>query len=201
VKSAQARRAALPVYEPSIRTRLESARTARIERALQTHPQAALTPRRAHPSDAPAIHVLLQHFVTDGKLLPRTLEQVYRSIRDFMVVEENGEIIACGALRIYSETLAEVGALAVDQRWHGNGLGRRVVDALKAEAQALGIERVFALTLEETFFQRLGFHRVSVEEFPAKIAQDCTSCSRRPTCIEIAVVHELPTSPSFAGRA
>jgi amino-acid N-acetyltransferase len=198
VNGAQARRAALPVYEPTIRARLETARSARL-RAVQ--PQAALSPRRAHPSDAPAIHALLQHFVVDGKLLPRTLEQVYRAIRDFMVVEENDEIIACGALRIYSETLAEVGALAVDQRWHGNGLGRRVVDALKAEAQALGVERLFALTLEESFFHRLGFHRVSIEEFPGKIAQDCASCSRRPTCIEIAVVHELSTTPSSAGRA
>ena len=198
MKGAQAR-ASLPVYEPTIRTRLENARHTRL-RGAQAQPQAGLSPRHARPSDAPAIHALLQHFVAHGKLLPRTLEQVYREVRDFMVVEENDTIVACGALRIYSETLAEVGALAVDRRWHGRGLGRRVVESLKAEAQALGMERVFALTLEESFFQRLGFHRVSIEEFPAKIAQDCASCSRRPTCIEIAVVHELPTSPSCPGR-
>ena len=189
--TARAQRSSLPVDQATAGgqpVRASRPRLTLLNAARRTEPRL----RTALPADAPAIHALLQNWVGEGKLLPRTLEQVHESIRDFVVVELEGGIVGCGALRMYSDSLAEVGALAISEHHQGLGLGRRVVEALKARAETLGIERVFALTTEEAFFHRLDFRGVSITAFPEKIARDCSSCARRPTCTEIAVLYENP---------
>ncbi|MBX6364002.1 MAG: N-acetyltransferase [Gemmatimonadetes bacterium] len=156
---------------------------------------AAITPavrlRAARLADVPAILELLDGFARRGLLLPRTPEQVYRNIREFVIAEDGDALVGCGALRIYSPQLAEIGALAVAEHCHGRGIGRCLVDALVDEALDLGIARVFALTLQPGFFHRLGFRTGRVEEFPQKIAADCASCAKRATCMEITVVRDL----------
>jgi N-acetylglutamate synthase-like GNAT family acetyltransferase len=106
------------------------------------------------------------------------------------VVEEDN-IVGCAALRIYSSELAEIGALAVAEDRHGAGIGRRLVEALVHDARLLGLSRVFALTLQDGFFHRLGFATTDIAEFPGKIAADCATCARRTTCTEIAVAQTL----------
>jgi amino-acid N-acetyltransferase len=182
----------LPVLDVTPVPTLESARRGYRERLLFVYPMgASYALRHAQPADAPAIHALLETYVAQGSVLPRTLEQVYRSIRDYIVAVDGERIVGCGALRIYRESLAEVGALAVAPDWHGRGVGRRIVEALKLEARILGIGRLFALTLEDGFFHKLGFRTTEIAAFPEKIGRDCARCDRRSTCIEIAVVHEV----------
>lgn len=170
------------------RVNLEQAREARRVAIVR---EDGLAVRRADPADAQEIHELLEQYVAVGMLIPRTLKQVYRSIRDFVVVVDRGRIIGCGALRIYSAELAEVGALAVLEEYRGTGLGRRVVETLVHDARMLGLRRAFALTMEERFFHRCGFHTVVISEFPEKIAADCATCARRANCQEIAVAIDL----------
>jgi N-acetylglutamate synthase-like GNAT family acetyltransferase len=50
---------------------------------------------------------------------------------------------------------------------------------------------VFALTLRDSFFHRLGFETLPISAFPEKIAADCTGCARRTACNEIAVALTL----------
>jgi amino-acid N-acetyltransferase len=87
-----------------------------------------------------------------------------------------------------------VGALAVAKSHQGTGLGSRIVETLVHDARALGLQRVFALTLQERFFNRLGFETTNISEFPEKVAADCTGCARRATCNEIAVACTLVTA-------
>lgn len=179
----------LPVLEHVVRSGLEDARATR---PLAIVPDgSALYLRRAEPSDAREIHELLEQFVAHGQLLPRTLKQVYRAIRDFVVAIDDGRIVGCAALRIYSADLAEIGALAVVSDRHGTGIGRMLVDALVHDAGTLGLRRVFALTLRDGFFHRLGFETTLVSEFPEKVAADCSTCARRATCREITVARTL----------
>src|SRR5690606_29915348 len=110
---------------------------------------------------------------------------------DFMVAVDAGGVVGCAGLRRYSAQLGEVVGVAVDERYHGQGIGRHLVEALLAEARALGLRRVFALTLRDGFFHRLGFRTTSVLEFPEKIALDCSGCSKRAVCAEIAVALDL----------
>lgn len=179
---------ALPVLDAVVRLELERQRSQRPVRLLLPHAtERRITLRRAAARDARGIHALTEQFVGDGLLLPRSYEQVCRTIRDYVIAVENGRVVACGALRIYSPELAEVGALAVAAHCQGLGLGRHVVEALMEDARALGITRAFALTMQVQFFGKVGFEPVSINEFPAKIAADCNNCSRRETCAEVAV--------------
>jgi amino-acid N-acetyltransferase len=194
-------RSALPVLGVRPVTTLESARRGYRDRVLFVYPAGeSYALRSAQPADAPAIHALLESFEREGALLPRSLEQVYHAIRDFVVVVDGEAIIGCGALRIYTESLAEIGALAVAREWQSRGVGHAIVGSLKEEARALGIGRVLALTLEERFFHRQGFRTVPIEGFPEKIARDCARCAKRVGCIEIAVVHEVADETSDTGR-
>ena len=182
---------ALPMLDSVVRSHMEQARESRRLAIVRND---GFFMRRAEPSDAQELHQLLEQFVAPGMLIPRTLKQVYRSIRDFIVVVEAGKIVGCGALRIYTAQLGEVGALAVAKTHQGTGLGSRIVETLVHDARALGLQRVFALTLQEHFFNRLGFETVNISEFPEKITADCTTCTRRATCNEIAVACTLVTA-------
>ena len=78
-------------------------------------------------------------------------------MRNFFVLVENGEMIACCALAPVWEDLAEVCSLVVREDMRGRGLGRVAVEACVAECAELGIRRVFALTYQEKFFNHIGF--------------------------------------------
>jgi amino-acid N-acetyltransferase len=177
-----------PALDQITRRRLEQARESRLVAIVRDD---GVFVRRAEPADAMELHALLEQFVAPGMLIPRTLKQVYQSIRDFIVVVDRGVIVGAGALRIYSAQLAEIGALAVSAERQGTGLGGRIVETLVHDARALGLQRVFALTLRDRFFHRLGFETVPIGAFPEKIAADCTSCARRAACNEIAVALDL----------
>ncbi|HEX7091496.1 MAG TPA: GNAT family N-acetyltransferase [Longimicrobiales bacterium] len=161
--------------------------------AGETHavPASLVTVRRAQPADLPAMMELLDRYAREGALLPRSPEQVRRQLRDFVVAVDGTGVVGCAGLRLYSAALGEVIALAVAGRCQSKGVGRRLVETVLEEARALGLRRVFALTLHAGFFQRLGFRTTSVAEFPEKIASDCNGCARRATCAEIAVSLEL----------
>ena len=52
--------------------------------------------------------------------------------------------------------------------------------------------RVFALTLEPTFFDRVGFEVVSKDDLPMKVWSDCARCPKQQNCDEIAVAKMVP---------
>jgi len=55
----------------------------------------------------------------------------------------------------------------------------------------LGVPRVFALTLEPDFFEKLGFEVVKKETLPMKVWSDCAKCPKQQNCDEIAVVKSV----------
>lgn len=148
--------------------------------------------RRARISDMSQVAPLINGFAARGVMLPKTEEQLYRTFREFVLAfDENGRVIGCAALRVYGPQLAELSALAVDERAHGRGVGRMLVEAIVEQAADLGIRTVFALTLEDGFFHRLGFRTVQKELFPQKIAADCVGCPKRHACPEITVARVI----------
>jgi N-acetylglutamate synthase-like GNAT family acetyltransferase len=131
---------------------------------------------------------LMEPFIASGDLLPRTASDLERDLANYSVtVDPAGQVIGMGALKPYSATLAEVIALAVSPIWQGRGVGRAVVERLLARAAELNIGEVFALTRVPGFFHRLGFATVDKGRFPLKVWFDCSLCSRRHCCDEIAV--------------
>ncbi|HEX2080675.1 MAG TPA: N-acetyltransferase [Longimicrobium sp.] len=155
-------------------------------------PAAPVFIRPATIADMLQVEPLVNGFAAQNLMLPKTREQLVRLFREFVVAaDEHGRVVGCGGLRIFSPTLAEIISLAVDPQTQGMGLGGRIVERLVEDAETLGIESVFALTLRDGFFHRLGFRTVPKEMFPAKVWSDCRSCPKLHACDEIAVVKEV----------
>lgn len=150
-----------------------------------------MTIRPAVINDAQHILEILQPYVDDDIVLPVPLHRIYERIRDFVVAEEDGMILGCGSLMIMWHDLAEIRSLAVRKGHQGGGVGRRIVEALVQEAKDLGIAKVFALTYQTAFFEKLGFRIVEKETLPHKVWKDCTQCSRFTHCDEIAMIMDL----------
>ena len=85
--------------------------------------------RKAHIGDAPAIHRLVNHYAREEVMLPLSLGDVYERLRDFFVYEVDGEMLACGALHVVWEDLAEVRSLAVREDARRRGIGRELLHA------------------------------------------------------------------------
>jgi amino-acid N-acetyltransferase len=152
----------------------------------------ALVARRARPQDAMAISRLNNTFADDGQMLRRTPEMIALAIDDYLVVHnEAGGLLACGALKEYSPSVAEVAAVAVAQEAHGQGLGKTIVRAVETLARKRGIYDVFALTLQPEFFAAIGYQRVDRARYPEKIRRDCLGCTRRFACDEICFAKNL----------
>lgn len=146
---------------------------------------------RATIHDAEAIHRLVNFWAARGDMLPRTMGEVYENIRDFFVVREDGEAVACGALHITWADIAELKSVAVAEDRQSAGYGSLVVRACIEEGRALGLDRVFALTYRPGFFERLGFQQADVMSLPRKVWNECYRCPKFPGCNEIAMTLEL----------
>ncbi len=148
--------------------------------------------RRALPADAVAIADLIALFADEALMLRRTPEMVELAIDDYVVgTRPSGEIVACGALKEYSPSVAEIAAIAVSRDVHGGGVGRAIVGAVEALAVKRDIFDVFALTLQPAFFSAIGYQRVDRARYPEKIRRDCLGCVRRFACNEICFAKNL----------
>jgi amino-acid N-acetyltransferase len=147
--------------------------------------------RHARIPDVRDIHKMLLEYAQDGQLLGRSLANIYDSVRDFYVYEEDGVILGVGALAICWADLAEVRSLAVVSGQQGKGIGRKIVEKCLEEAVELGLKRVFALTYQPDFFKRLGFHDIEKSELPQKVWGDCINCVKFPDCDEFALAINL----------
>ena len=116
------------------------------------------TVRAARAADVRGIQNLLEPYVQRRILLGKDLVVLYEAAQQFVVAEdENGTLIGCGALHVMWEDLGEVRTLIVADAWLRTGVGRGLVEALEANARALGLTRLFCLTFEVDFFTRRGF--------------------------------------------
>lgn len=114
--------------------------------------------RSAVESDIPAIAELIKPFVDEGNLLERTYEEFGDLLPNFFVAaDEEGVIVGCAALEIYSRKLAEIRSLAVSSSAQGQGIGKKLVEACVERAREHNVLEVMAITASDAFFQSCGF--------------------------------------------
>ena len=147
--------------------------------------------RKAKLSDVKDIYKLIEAFANKGEMLHRPLTDIYDSLRDFYVYEENSIAVGACALHISWEDMGEIRSLAVSEAAGGKGIGSLLVNACLDEARALGIPKVFALTYKPGFFEKLGFKPIGKEVLPHKVWGECVRCFKFPNCDEMAVMIEL----------
>lgn len=153
------------------------------------------TLRRARVGDVAQIQRLINFYAERGKMLPRSLNEIYENLRDYYVVEGDARVVACAACHVAWENLAEIKSLAVEMSWARQGWGTRLVEACLEDARQLGLPRVFTLTYQPEFFSRLGFGRVDKSDLPHKVWSECINCVKFPDCGEVALVLNLTEEP------
>ncbi len=147
--------------------------------------------RKAEIKDIKQIQSLINAFAKKDLMLPRSLNELYESLRDFWVAEENQKIIGCCALHISWDDLAEIKSLAVKKERQANGIGKELVYACLKEAEELGAKKVFALTYKQEFFEKFGFKKIKNSCLPHKIWAECINCCKFPNCQEVAMVKKI----------
>ena len=144
--------------------------------------------RKAILPDVERIHAIIRPYAEIGTLLPRSIAELSENVRDFVVAEEDGKVVGCGALHLYGMHLAEIRSIAVMPAAKGSGAGRRLVEALLDEAEQHRVTCVCLFTRIPEFFAHMGFVAATREELPDKIYKDCVHCPNLHACDEVAMV-------------
>ncbi len=161
--------------------------------------------QKAQIGDVEEIIELVNGFASKNLMLPRGPQYVYENIRDFVIASDRNVpvyslmktrevlhmIVACGSLHVLWDDIGEIRALAINPDYQHLGLGRKLVEFMKAEAIQLGIKHLFTFTLTEEFFKSLGFKRQGRDELPPKVWGECSRCPKYFKCDEIGMVLEI----------
>lgn len=147
--------------------------------------------QKAKIKDGPEIQKLINGHAKEGKMLQRSILEIYERIRDFFVVRKNGRVVGAASLAICWEDLAEIRSVAVKNSESGKGIGKELLWACEEEAKRLGIKKVFVLTYIPDYFKKFGYSVVSRSKLPHKIWKDCINCPKFPDCGEVPMMKEL----------
>lgn len=150
--------------------------------------------RRALISDIKEIQNLVNDYARKEQMIPRSVNELYENIRDFVVAVDKHDIVGACALHVLWEDLAEVRSLAVRKEFQGKGIGRKMVNNCLRDARALGIKRVFVLTYQPDFFRKLKFRDTDKAALPQKIWGDCIRCPKFPECDELALIRDVSSN-------
>lgn len=147
--------------------------------------------RHPYPHDVNAVLALFEDEVRAGRMLPRAPEDIRLHLAEWLVAETDGMVLGCVSLVVFNAQLCEVRSLAVHPAYRGNGVARKLVQGAVDQARANGMQRVLTLTRAAGLFERLGFRRDVVANFPEKVWKDCAPCPFRHACDEVALLFDL----------
>jgi len=147
--------------------------------------------RAASDTDVDDIYRLVSTHMTEGRLLPRSREEIAARVGRFIVAIENGRVVGCADLAPLSRRVAEVRSLVVAGGARSCGTGRRLVRELEKRALVSGFESLTAFTHAPGYFVQLGFSIVPHTWVPEKIEADCRTCAQFRQCGQYAVMLPL----------
>lgn len=123
--------------------------------------------RPMEQTDIPSVLAVMRPFVTEGKLLPRTENDIAATMADYVVYDFDGGVRACAALHKYDDGQAEVAAIAVDEAFSHMGIGPALVENLIHKAKEQGASSVFIMTTQAAdWFEKIGFKEDTIESLP-----------------------------------
>ena len=144
--------------------------------------------RPACISDAAAICGLINYYAERDRMIHRSLESVYDTLREFCVAEIDGEVVGCVAVDIFWADLAEVKSLAVSPDHLRKKIGSKLLFSAIEDAKNIGVKKLFTLTYEKDFFAQHSFKTIKRETLPEKVWRECIACPKADACDEIAMM-------------
>lgn len=150
-----------------------------------------LSVRKATVDDVDRILQLVNYYANKGMMLPKTAFKVYKNLQNYFVVEDGKKVLACAALIVLWNDLAEICSLAVDEQHMGRGIGKKLVHKCIEEAKKLNVPQLIVLTYQDEFFKKMGFRFVDKDSFPRKLMWECLECPKLEQCDEQAYLIDL----------
>jgi amino-acid N-acetyltransferase len=120
-------------------------------------PGTTATIRPAVNEDLDALEALIAPFVAEGRLLPRTTDELIDLLPTGFVAELDGRIIGFATLEIYSRKFSEIRSLCVARDVQSHGIGGRLVTACVELARERRIFEIMVISSQEHFFLGCGF--------------------------------------------
>src|SRR5258708_28363704 len=101
--------------------------------------------RPARDPDVPAMKALIDRYAALDRMLERSEAFLRANLGDFVVAEDDGTFLGCGALAVLTADLAELRSLAIAPEASGRGVGKAVVEACVESARERGPRAVLPL--------------------------------------------------------
>ncbi len=120
-------------------------------------PDPTVIVRSATNGDLNRIDIFLEDFVSAGRILPRTIDELELLIPTGFIAELSEQIVGFVALEIYSPKLAEIRSLCVRPIMQGQGVGKKLIHACIELARERNVFEVMAITSTDEFFLNCGF--------------------------------------------
>jgi amino-acid N-acetyltransferase len=139
-------------------------------------PQATdfISVERAQPEDADAIRALLQ---SHG--LP--VDDVAAHLGSAVVARHNGRVVGSAALELYRDG-ALLRSVAVSPDLKGQGLGRRLTEAMIERGRSLDVPAIYLLTTTaQTYFPTFGFEEIERAAVPTSVQASVEFTSACPS--------------------
>jgi len=128
--------------------------------------------RRAKSGDIPVMLSMMRESVEDAALAPRTREQIQQQIKDFFVLELDGNPLGCVALHSYEmpdkTCMAELACLFVRRSHKNQGHGRKLVTYAESVARDRGCQSIFALSTQASryFEEKMAYQLADSDILP-----------------------------------
>ncbi|HIA62398.1 MAG TPA: GNAT family N-acetyltransferase [Planctomycetaceae bacterium] len=113
--------------------------------------------RSSLPRDQGLILDLIEPFVQQQLLIPRSTKEVSDLLEHGFVAIDSDELVGFAAIEIYSRKLAEIQCLAVCSQAHGKGIGTQLIAACLAKAKEHQVLEVMAISSSGDFLEKCGF--------------------------------------------
>jgi len=118
-------------------------------------------------ADVAEVLRIMQPLVQNQTLVPRSAEEIEKSIGEFAVYEVDGTIHGCAALHTFPDASGEIHALAVDDMYASLGIGAKLVSYFVDRAKKERLGRVFVLTTQAAdWFLEAGFRQADISALP-----------------------------------
>ena len=114
--------------------------------------------RAAEAADVRAVEEIIRPLEDEGVLVRRSRDQLEQDMADCFVLARDSAVLACGMLKVFSDTHGEICCLAVHPSNRKAGRGEVLLAYLERRALLLGLTHVFILsTRTMQWFEERGF--------------------------------------------